>query len=79
MATKRNWMNALVRGGPVGLAHTLREAWLARRMRRISLYMYRERELHRKHMAEMKTEMDALIARQQSATARAAAYWSALS
>ena len=72
-------LKTLVQGGPVGIAHALREAWLARRIRRVSTYMTRERELHREHVDQLRAELDALLARQVSATHRAASYWRALS
>ena len=69
---------ALLLGGPLGLAHALREAYIARRIRRVAVCMDRERELHRMHMAQMRKELDALAQRQNSAAQRAAAHWSAL-
>lgn len=72
-------LKTLIIGGPVGIAHALREAWLAGRMRRVSLYMDRERALHREHMAQLRAELDSLQASKTSAAARAASYWRALS
>ena len=66
-------------GGPVGLAHAVREAWVARRIRRIATYMDRERALHREYMAQLRAELDALQAQQISSTARAASFWKGLS
>lgn len=74
-----NVSKSFVLGGPVGIAHALREAWIARRIRRVALYMDRERALHRAHMAQLRAELDALLARQISATARATSFWKGLS
>ena len=74
-----NVLKTILIGGPVGLAHALREAWTARRMRRVSALMDRERDLHREHMAQLHAELKALQARQISATARAASFWKGLS
>lgn len=74
-----NVFKTLVHGGPVGLAHALREAWLARRMRCVAQLMARERQLHLQHMAQLRAEQDALHLRQISAASRAASFWRALS
>ena len=74
-----NFLKTLALGGPVGLAHALREAWLARRMRRICTFMDRERALHREHMAQLRTELSALAERQADGAQRAARFWRALS
>lgn len=66
-------------GGPLGLAHALREAWLAHRIHRVSTYITRERALHREHMEQLRAEQDALLARQVSATHRATSFWKGLS
>lgn len=70
---------AIAQGGPVGLAHAIREAWLARRIRRVSILMDRERQLHREHMAQLRAELDSLAVAKTSATNEAARYWRALS
>ena len=74
-----NLLKILILGGPLGLAHALREAWVARRIRRIATYMDRERALHREYMAQLRAELDALQARQISSAARAASFWKGLS
>ena len=74
-----NALKTLIVGGPLGLAHALREAWYARRIRRVSLYMDRERALHREHMEQLRAELDALQTRQVSATHRATSFWKGLS
>lgn len=74
-----NAFKTLIVGGPLGLSHALREAWHARRIRRVSELMDRERALHRAHMAQLRAELDALLARQISATARATSFWKGLS
>ena len=74
-----NVLKAIAIGGPVGLAHAVREAWVARRIRRIATYMDRERALHREYMAQLRAELDALQAQQISSTARAASFWKGLS
>lgn len=70
---------AITHGGPVGLVHALRQAWLARRIRRVSMLMDRERQLHREHMALLRAELDALVVAKATATTDAASYWRALS
>lgn len=74
-----NVLKAIAIGGPVGLAHVVREAWVARRIRRIAIYMDRERALHREHMDQLRAELDALQAQQISSTARATSFWKGLS
>lgn len=74
-----NVFKTIAIGGPVGLAHAVREAWVARRIRRIATYMDRERALHREYMAQLRAELDALQAQQISSTARAASFWKGLS
>lgn len=69
----------LAQGGPVGLAHALREAWIAHRIRRVALFLDQERDLHREHMAQLHAELRRQAQRQVSATQRAAAFWRALS
>lgn len=70
---------AITQGGPVGLVHAMRQAWLARRIRRVSTMMDRERLLHREHMAQLRAELDHLAAAKTAATNDAAQYWRALS
>lgn len=74
-----NVLKTLILGGPVGLAHAVREAWVARRLRRVATLMDRERALHREHMAQLRAELDALQSRQISSSARAASFWKGLS
>lgn len=74
-----NALKTLILGGPVGLAHAVREAWVARRLRRVASLMDRERALHREHMAQLRAELDALESSHISATARAASFWKGLS
>lgn len=70
---------ALIQGGPVGLAHTVREAWIARRIRQVSALMDQERELHRMHTQQLRTEFNRLLLRQAHITQRATSFWRALS
>lgn len=74
-----NVLKTIVVGGPLGLAHALREAWIARRIRSTATLMDRERALHREHMAQLRAELDALCSRQISSTARATSFWKGLS
>ncbi len=74
-----NVLKMLAIGGPVGLAHAVREAWVARRIRLVATYMDRERDLHREHMAQLRNELDALVSQQIRATARATSFWKGLS
>ncbi len=68
---------ALTPGGLQGLAHALREAWIARRIARVRQHMERERALHLEQMAQLRAELDALQLRQVRTTARAALFWRA--
>ena len=70
---------AITRGGPVGLVHAVRQAWLARRIRIVSNLMDRERQLHREHMAQLRAELDCLTAASNTAVNDAASHWKALS
>lgn len=72
-------MEALAKGGPVGLLHAARQAWLERRLRRISVFMERERALHQDHMAALRHEWTQVLDAQQRATAHAGQFWKALS
>jgi hypothetical protein len=65
----------LAKGGPVGLAHALREAWTAHRIRSVARCLDQERELHREHMAQLQSELRRLVLRQACTTQRAAAFW----
>ena len=66
-------------GGPVAVAHVLRQAHLARRMKRVCLYIEREKELHRAHLKQLNHELLTLSIEQHNAEVQAARYWSALS
>lgn len=63
--------------GLQGLAHTLRQALIARRIARVRHHMERERALHLEQMAQLRVELDALQLRQINTTARAARFWKA--
>lgn len=71
-------LKAIVQGGPMGLGHALREAWLARRIARVSACMDRERVLHRESMAQLRAEMDSLLLAKAGVVQRAAAFWKEL-
>lgn len=73
-----NFFKRLAQGGPVGLVHALREAWVAHQIRHVSMLMERERSLHLEHMAQLRGELNRLVLRQANATQRAAAFWRAL-
>lgn len=64
-------------GGLQGLAYTLREAWLVRRINRVARHMERERALHLQHMSQLRAELDALKLSQFQLVARAARLWRA--
>ena len=68
---------ALSVGGLQGLAHTLREALITRRIARVRHHRERERALHLEQMAQLRAELDALQLRQVDTTARAAQFWRA--
>ena len=70
---------ALVQGGPVGLVHALREAWIAHRIRQVSANLEQERELHRAHTTLLSLEMKRLLMRQTEVTHRATSFWRAMS
>lgn len=69
---------AIVKGGPVGLVHALREAWIANRIKAVSTMLDRERELHRENTQQLRAELHKLALRQVQATQRAATFWRAL-
>lgn len=73
------FFKAVTLGGPLGLAHALREAWVARRIRHIAWCIDQERSLHRAHMAQLRREQLALELRQAAITQRASAFWRSLS
>lgn len=66
---------SLAKGGPVGLVHAVREAWLASRIRHISALMDNERDLHREHMQQLRTEFNRLLLRKAGANQRATSFW----
>ena len=68
----------LMKGGPVGLAHAVREAWIAHRISQVSELMDRESDLHRLHAQQLRSEFNRLLLRQAEATQRAASLWRAL-
>lgn len=70
---------ALAQGGPVGLAHAVREAWIAHRIRHVSTMLEQETALHRENTAMLHREMNRLLLRQANAAQRAATYWRGLS
>lgn len=61
-------------GGPLGLFYVGKQAWIARQMKRVRLYMDRERDLHRQHMAQLNQEMNDLISAQQGINIAAAQF-----
>jgi hypothetical protein len=72
-------LKALAMGGPVGLIHAAREAWIANRITHISAMLDRERALHRANTANLRGELNQLAMRQVRATQRASAFWRSLS
>ncbi len=70
---------SFVHGGPVGLAHAIREAWIAKRIRQVSTLIDLERELHREQTAQLRLELNRLLLRQADATQRATSFWRAMS
>ncbi len=66
---------ALIQGGPLGLFHALREAWVSNRIYRVVALMDQERELHRQNTELLRGEMQRLLLRQAHINQRAAAYW----
>jgi cell division protein FtsL len=70
---------ALAQGGPVGLAHAVREAWIAHRIRQVITMLDQETALHRENQAMLNMEMNRLLLRQANAAQRAATYWRGLS
>lgn len=70
---------ALIQGGPLGLAHAVREAWIAHRIHQVSNHLDMERELHREHTAQLQHELKSLMLRQASVTQRATSFWRAMS
>lgn len=66
-------------GGPVAVAHVLRQAGLTRRMKRVRLYIDREKALHQAHIKQLNHELVTLAIEQHNAEARAARFWRALS
>lgn len=72
------FFKSFIHGGPLGLAHALREAWIARRIRQVSALMDQERELHRMHTQQLRTEFNRLLLRQAHINQRATSFWRAL-
>ena len=70
---------ALAQGGPVGLVHAVREAWIAHRIRHVSAMQAQEAALLSENTAMLHQEMNRLLLRQANAAQRAATYWRGLS
>ncbi len=62
-------------GGPVGLWIVLRQAWLARQLRRTTQRMDIERDVHRWHLASLRARQNELIGQQQSLNITAIQFW----
>jgi hypothetical protein len=71
-------LKALTVGGPLGLCHALREAFLNRRLAQINAHMLREREVHQEHMRLLRRQFDQVIDARQAANVRAAQFWKGL-
>lgn len=71
-------IKALVQGGPVGLAHAMREAWIAHRINAVANMLDQEQVLHRENTTQLRAELHKLALRQVRYTQRAAAFWRAL-
>ena len=69
----------LAKGGPLGLVHSMREAWVARRIQQVTLHMEMERDLHRQAMDHLRFQQRRLLDLQRDITYRAATYWRSLS
>lgn len=70
---------SIVKGGPVGLLHAIREAWIENQIRSTAQMLNCERDLHRKNMQQLHSELNRLLLRQSNATQRAASFWRGLS
>jgi hypothetical protein len=73
-----NTIRTAAQGGPVGLVYALRLARNQRRIKDVGVFIDREKELHRAHMAQLAQELRDLVAEQDALNASAANYWSAL-
>lgn len=62
-------------GGPVGLWIVLRQAWLARQLRRTTERMDIERDVHRWHLASLRARQNELIGQQQALNITAIQFW----
>lgn len=69
---------ALLQGGPVGMFHAMREAYISHRIHRVAILMDQERELHREHIELLRRQMNRLLLRHAHVTQRAASFWRAL-
>lgn len=65
-------------GGPMGVFLTLRLRYLQRRQQLLALYMEREKEYHRMHMAALRYEMSEVLGKQQATAVAAAQFWGAM-
>lgn len=61
-------------GGPLGLFYVARQARIARRLKTLRVYMDREKDLHRQHMAQLNHEMNEAISDQQGTNIAAAQF-----
>ncbi len=52
--------------GPLGVSYALQDAWISRRMRKLSICIDREKELHRAMLEGLNAEVNDLVGRQQA-------------
>lgn len=71
----RAFARTLVVGGPVGLFHALRLAYLRHRIAEVRTLLERENQLHRSHTAALCAELNGLIDSQQRTNAAAGEFW----
>lgn len=67
--------NLYLVGGPVGLLYALKLAYIKRRQAQVVLYISREKELNRAHLAALNHELTQLVTEQQRTSVAAAQFW----
>lgn len=70
----RHYARVLITSGPLGLLFAVKLSWLDRRLGNTTVYMDREKDLHRDHMAALKHEQTKLIEARQRLLQTAAQY-----
>ncbi len=74
-AAGRRCAAMFILGGPVGLYYAARLALNKRNLARTAVFVQRERDMHREHLAALGQETKNLVAQQQALNIASADFW----